>query len=259
MLYNIFFGFYENIVNRIQNTIDNYFKSKPEESLVEKNYFLLIEHISFFTLGITFFWNESWLWDITQVWKSELSYYVFIYYYLYISRYVVQIKMLTGTEKDYKSSLIHHISTISLLVLSFLRIHRIGTIIALSHDISDIFLLSSKIFHKKYEIYKKRYMNYFSYFLFTFFVITFFSVRIVLNIKIINHIIKSDIIIRKDFYDYYMNSFMFLDGGMATMLLFLNLFLQIFWQYMIVIFIYKLIIGGDPKDEKDENYKVKEN
>jgi hypothetical protein len=256
MLYNIFFGFYENIVNRIQNTIDNYFKNKPEESLVEKNYFLLIEHIFFSILGVNFFWNEYWLWDITQMWKSELSYYIFIYYYLYISRYVVQIKMLTGTEKDYKSSLIHHISTISLLAFSFLNYHRIGIIIGIVHDISDIFLLFSKNFHKTYEVNKKGYLNILSYIFFFLFSVIFFFTRIIINSKIINYIFQEEIFKYKRISEFYNNSLIFksIDAFICVIFLLLNLGLQIFWQLMIIKFSYNLILGNTPKDEKDNTY-----
>ena len=42
-----------------------------------------------------------------------------VYYLFYTIRYYVQIKFLTGDEKDYQSMMTHHISTVLLLTLSF--------------------------------------------------------------------------------------------------------------------------------------------
>ena len=252
MLYNFFFGFYENVVNKVKNTINNYFVDKPQKSLVENNYFLLLEHVSFFTTGILFFYHENWLWDITQIWTSNLNVYIFIYYYLYITRYVVKAKMLTGGEKDYKSALVHHISTILLLVFSFWRNHRIGIMIGIIHDISDIFLLKAKIFLKYYETFHKEYMKLSSYLFLSFFAISFFFTRIILNSYFILYMLSVEYYPRSSVLDFYHNSIYFkeLDSFLCFSLLFLNLAIQMFYQIMIIKFIYKLVIGGNPEDEK---------
>lgn len=116
------FGIYENITTIVKDKIKQYFEDKPQKSLVEDKCFLLLEYFVFFTGGMYLFYDESWLWDITQMWGRNLNLTIMVYYYLYIARYAVQIKMLSGREKDYKSSLIHHISTISLLTVSFFEI-----------------------------------------------------------------------------------------------------------------------------------------
>ena len=257
MIYNLLFGIYENIVNKVKNKINTYFEDKPQRSLVEEKCFLLTEHVSFFIGGFYLFYGEHWLWDITQMWVSSLNLSIIMYYYLYIARYVVQIKMLSDKEKDYNTSLVHHISTISLLVVSFYRYHRIGIIIGIIHDISDIFLLSAKIFHNSYEVCKKEYMNLMSNVFFSIFIVSFVVTRIFLNGYIIKYIIETEISPRDSLLDFYNSSELGIDGHISFNLLFINLSLQIFWQVMICKFIYKLIIGEPTEDEKGNTYHHK--
>ena len=245
MIYNLLFGFYENITNIYQNTIKKYFENKPQKSLVENNFFLLTEHFSFFSLGLYFFYNENWLWDIEKIWKSNLNFYIFIYYYLYITRYIVKTKMLTGKEKEYNSALTHHISTVSLLSFSFWRFHRIGIMIGIIHDISDLFLLNAKIFLKYYETFHEKYMKLSSYLFLFLFTISFFFTRIILNSYIISYVYKT----------MYISSYIFdIDLVLCFSLLFLNLGIQLFYQIMIIKFLFKLFTGGNPVDEKNIPY-----
>tara|TARA_A100001015_G_scaffold320049_1_gene445038 strand:- start:2082 stop:2606 length:525 start_codon:yes stop_codon:yes gene_type:complete len=162
--------FYYNTVISIKSKIRDYFHNKPEKDLVENNIFLLGEHILFTSLGFFFFENETWLWDIGMMWEHKLDLSITIYYFLYTARYFVQIQLMTGEEKDYQSLMTHHISTVLLLTLSFLHYHRIGIIIALSHDIGDLFFLPAKLFHKFYETRKINFFNTLSYIYFIIFV-----------------------------------------------------------------------------------------
>ena len=240
-------NFYQNLVKDIKIKIINYFENKPEKGLIENNIFLLGEHIVFSVLGALFFVREEWLYDITMMWEHHLDSSIIIYYLLYTVRYIAQIQLLTGKEKDYQSMMSHHISTILLLTLSFVHYHRIGVIIAFSHDIGDIFLLPAKICHKIYETRKIEILNTLSYIIFCLYFIVFFLTRIYLNSKIIYHIINTV------FYPKG-NQEVYSEGYILIFLLFVNLGLQIFWQIMICKFSYNLAIGEKPKDEKGNEY-----
>ena len=165
---------------------------------------------------------------------------------------------MTGREKDYQSMMTHHISTVLLLTISFIHYHRIGVMIALSHDLADLMFLPAKLCHKFYETRKIKILNILSYIHFVLFFIIFFSTRIVLNSKIILHIID------RVFYPtgvlQIYNPKIYYEGYILFLLLLVNLAIQIFWQIMIVKFAFNLAVGGKPKDEKgNEYFKDKKN
>ena len=246
-MYSLFFGLYDSCVKTIKNKINDYFISKPETGLVENNLFLLLEHTSFLVLGLALFWNESWLFDITQIWESNIDYKVIIYYYFYTTRYIVQTKMLSRKDKGFITYFIHHITTILLLIFSFQKFNRIGIIIGINHDVADIPLLTAKILHKTYESRDIEIYNYLSKLCFILFIPVFFITRIYLNSDIIYYLTYSKHrVLSKGFYDFYI----------CYNLLYLNLILQIFWQIVIVKFAYNMFFGLDAIDEKDGSYMM---
>ena len=240
-----FIDYYHNTIYRIKNSIINYFKNKPEKGLVENNILLLGEHIFFTSLGSLLFGGEKWFYDITMMWEYGLNLSIILYYFLYTTRYIVQIQLMTGEEKDYKSMMTHHISTILLLTLSLFHYHRIGVIIALSHDLGDLLFLPAKLCHKFYETRRIKLLNTLSYIYFFAFFIIFFCTRIALNSKIIYYISYS---LQDPNLKIYFESYP------LFFLLFVNLGIQIFWQIMIIKFAYNLALRGNPKDEKGNEY-----
>lgn len=244
MLLNVF-NYYKKIVINVKNIINDYFLNKPEKGLVENNIVLLGEHIIFSSLGVILFSKTEWFYDITMMWEYGLNLSIILYYFLYTTRYIVQIQLMTGEEKDYKSMMMHHISTVLLLTLSFVHYHRIGIIIAISHDLTDLFFLPAKLCHKFYETRGIKLLNILSYIYFFCFFIIFFCTRIALNSKIIYYISYS----LQD-----PNLKIYFEGYLLFFLLFVNLGIQIFWQIMIIKFAYNLALGEKPKDEKGNEY-----
>ena len=248
MFYNFFCGFYHYGAKKLKN----YFSSFIEEESVVDKCFLLTEHTLFFTGGLLTFYDQNWLWDITQMWVSDLTYPICIYYYLYIVRYFVQIEMLKVEQKDYQTMMSHHFMTILLLGLSFRQYHRIGTIIALSHDLTDIPLLGAKLLHyynlkqESKSIDKIIYSNFFV------FCVLFFLTRIKLNYKIINHVVN-----HTQFSYIYTNNIP-IDLTLMILLLHVNLLLQCGWQIKIIKFVNNLIFSSNPVDEKGHIYFKKE-
>jgi hypothetical protein len=246
-MFNPFFflDYYKTIVINVKQLIGDYFLNKPERGLVENNMFLLGEHIIFSSLGVILFSKTEWIYDITMMWDYGLNPSIILYYFLYTIRYIAQIQMMTGKEKDYNSMMTHHISTVLLLSLSFIHYHRIGIIIAISHDLSDLLFLPAKLCHKFYETRGIKLLNTLSYIYFFAFFIIFFSTRIALNSKIICYIFYS----LKDY-----NLKVYFEGYPLFFLLLVNLGIQFFWQIMIIKFAYNLILGEKPKDEKGNEY-----
>lgn len=249
------YNFYKSTVEFVKDEINYFLSDKPEKGLIENNLFLWFEHVFFSFLGYFLFKEEVWFHDITLMWGGNLNFSISVYYILYTMRYIVQLVTMTGKEKDYKSMLLHHISTILLLVFSFVHYHRIGVIIAFSHDMVDLFFLPAKMFHKSYEVRDIKILNLLSHIFFSIFFVIFFTTRIYLNSKIILNMVDMD------FYDmetmvffpmksnYFYNELSFL-----LFLLFVNLGIQIYWQLLIIKFAYNLVLGKKPKDEKGNEY-----
>ena len=253
MIYNLLFGFYEKTTNFIKEKIDEYFSTTPEKGMVEKNIFLLGEHLFFLLFGLGLFGREDWLYDISMMWDSQLSFSVCLYYYLYITRYVVQTKQLAGTDKEYYTYLAHHISTVTLLSLSFLRQSRIGIIIAILHEYADLFLLPGKICHRFYETRDLEILNTASYLLFLLFVPVYFYTRIYQNSNIVYYLRSSEILTNftNDSVKTFQNH---PDVIICTYFLHLNIAIQMVWQVMIVKFLYCITTGVDAIDDKDITY-----
>ena len=253
MIYNLLFGFYEKTTDFIKEKINDYFSTTPEKGMVEKNVFLFGEHLFFLLFGLGLFGQEDWLYDISMMWDSQLSFSVCLYYYLYIARYVVQTKQLEGGHKEYYTYLAHHISTITLLSLSFFSHSRIGIIIAILHEYADLFLLPGKICHRFYETRDLEILNTASYLFFTLFVPVYFYTRIYQNGCIVYYLRNSEIFINftKDSITTFQNH---IDLITCFFFLHLNLVIQMIWQVMIVKFVYSISSGNPAIDEKDNSY-----
>lgn len=253
------YNYYRNTVEFIKDEINYFLSDKPEKGLIESNLFLWTEHVFFSCLGYFLFRNDDWFYDITSMWGENLNLKIGFYYTLYTTRYIVQSVMMTGKEKDYKSMMLHHISTILLLTVSFVHYHRIGVIIAFSHDMVDLFFLPAKMFHKSYEVRKIEILNIASYIFFSIFFCIFFATRTLLNSKIILHIIDKQVYTGGQLILFSENERNFyIEGYFLFGLLFVNLGIQIYWQILVIKFAYNLAIGEKPKDEKGNEYFKKE-
>jgi len=247
MVYQIF----ESIVNYVKGTIHSTFSMTPYKDKIEKPLYLVIEHTTFFLGGYLTFWNRDWLYDLSMMWDYSFEWSVYIYYYLYFIRYIVQIKHMERNYKDYKILLTHHIMTMMLLVISCFRFTRIGVIIALSHGISDIFLNFAKIMSKIYESTNDKRHNMLSNVLLSFFAVSWTPTRIILNYNILSEIYThKNMSINVFMYDCW------IDEKIAVLLLMINFSLQVFWQILIIKFVYNIFIGSPPEDENGVKYKV---
>ena len=253
MIYNLLFGFYEKTTNFIKEKIDDYFSTTLEKGLVEKNIFLFGEHLFFLLFGFGLFGQEDWLYDITMMWDSQISFSVCLYYYLYITRYVVQTKQLQSNCKEYYTYLAHHVSTITLLSLSFFRHSRIGIIIAILHEYGDLVLLPAKISHRFYETRDLQILNTASYLLFLLFVAVYFYTRIYQNGYIV-YFIRNSEIFTKFTIDGVVTLQEHPDVIICAYFLHLNIAIQMVWQVMIIKFLYSILSGTPAIDEKDNSY-----
>ena len=252
MIYDFFCGVYEKGVNYVKKTINNYYTGTDYSGYVEKNIFSALDHGFFFALGSYLFYDKSWLYDLSMIWDSSNSFSSYIYYYLYITRYLVKMKQLDKKEKDYNIFFTHHLMTLVLLGVSFFRFMKIGIIIALSHDLADIFLGSAKAANKIYEISKNYYCYIITNICLVFFLISWIFTRIVLNYNILEYLIINKGISLNHFF-----TGLYIDEQISFLLLLVNFGLQLYWQVIIINFIHNIFIGKKPKDEKGITYTIK--
>ncbi len=245
------YRFLESAVTFVKDTIVSTFSSTPYEGKIEKQLYLGLEHSLFFVGGYLTFWDRDWLYDLSMMWEYQFDPAVYIYYFLYSVRYIIQIEHLDRTEKDHNIFLIHHLMTLGLLAASCYRYTRIGVIIALSHDLADIFLNFAKVMNKVYGISKRKIHLIVSNVFLISFLISWVPTRIILNFNILQEIhIHKKLTLNIFLYDCW------IDEQISFLLLYLNFSLQLFWQALIVRFAYNILTSAPGEDEKGEKYKT---
>ncbi len=152
------------------------------------------------------------------------------------------------TRSDATEMILHHLTTILLIIFSYLTNYtRVGASILLLHDSADIFLESAKLFtymsktKSFYSVIAKSMMDI----LFACFAIIFFVTRLVLYPR---YILYSVIVEAPTFFDTnWIGYYVF-----ASLLMILQL-LHIFWFSTIATMIYKLVTSGIEKDERSDD------
>uniref|UniRef100_A0A4W5JJ82 Ceramide synthase 3a n=1 Tax=Hucho hucho TaxID=62062 RepID=A0A4W5JJ82_9TELE len=134
-------------------------------------------------------------------------------------------------RKDFKEQIIHHLATLTLLSFSWcVNYIRIGTLVMLIHDASDILLESAKLFnYAKWE----RTCNS----LFVVFAIVFMVTRLIIfPFWLIHCTWVYPTLQYPPFFGYYF----------FNVMLVVLLFLHIFWAYLILRMVKKFLFGKKP-------------
>jgi ceramide synthetase len=142
--------------------------------------------------------------------------------------------------------MLHHIATISLIGLSYLTsFTRIGATIFLTHDIADIFLESAKCINYTARTQGRKHLSIYCDILFGIFAISFFITRLILypRYMVWSLVYEAPLKLGGYWLGYY---------AFAGLLILLQI-LHIFWFYLIVRMIYKLITTGIDKDVRSDD------
>jgi hypothetical protein len=115
-------------------------------------------YIIFTSLAFLVSYKEVWFYDTRYLWLGcthfppcnlYVNHKVLLFYCVQTGFYLQAIHFLAFLEvrrKDWLESMIHHIVTVGLLVYSYyVNFTRVGILIMLLHDISDIFLEAAKL------------------------------------------------------------------------------------------------------------------
>ena len=152
-------------------------------------------------------------------------------------------------RSDAAEMMVHHLTTIALISLSYLtNFTRVGTSILFLHDSADIFLESAKIFNyiSKADGNMRVWAKYMTDVVFATFAVTFFVTRIIVYPRFI----ISSVLYEAPLYlggSDWIGFYVF-----AGLLIVLQV-LHVFWFYLIARMIYKLVTTGIEKDERSDD------
>jgi hypothetical protein len=201
--------------------------------------------------------TAPWIRDPAANWKQwpfhTISPTILLYYQIELGCYFHQLLWTNTNHSDALEMTIHHFVTIALIVISFLtNFFRVGSVILLIHDISDVFLESAKVFNYISKPLDHRWMK--SALVdpvFGIFAVTFFLTRLV---------IYPGFVLRSVFTDGYQEFKLGWVGAYIYSVLLLSLqALHIFWFYLIARMVIMLLMGtmeGDVRSEDDEAEEV---
>ncbi len=200
----------------------------------------------------------SWILDTKNHWIDwpfhPLSKMLSFYYHVQLGCYMHQLMWTEVKRSDSIEMILHHFTTILLLVISYLtNFTRIGSSILLVHDIADVFLESGKLFNYAAQNNKNRFGSVCQVICDSFFVmfaVTFFVTRLVIYPR---YIIASVLWEAPAFFGVQWSGY----WAFAILLLTLQA-LHIFWFYLIAKMVFKLVATGIEQDERSDVDDVSE-
>lgn len=195
----------------------------------------------------------SWVLDGRELcigWPEEhvASEAVLQYYYIELGAYFHQLLWTEVSRSDSVEMIAHHLITIALLVLSHAaNFNRYGSMLLILHDISDVFLESAKCFNYVSQVPRWKHFHIACDVLFGGFVITFFVCRLVLFPKVF--LVNSFAYCVHEYFGFH-----FYFAPLILSLLFLLFCLHIFWFYLTIKMIFRLLSPeGITKDERSDD------
>ncbi|XP_054620799.1 ceramide synthase 2-like isoform X1 [Dunckerocampus dactyliophorus] len=197
-----------------------------------------------FIAGLTCLVDAPWFWDLRECWRQypvqpmqRVHYWYYMlelgFYGSLLLRISVDIK-----RKDFKEQVVHHLATIFLLSFSYCANYiRIGTLVMLLHDSSDILLESAKMFN--YGSGWRKVCDT----LFVVFTVVFLLTRLVI---FPSKIIHTTLVLSMEMFQPFAGYYCF------NLLLMVLQALHVFWAGLILRMVYKFLKGKLEKDERSD-------
>jgi ceramide synthetase len=190
-----------------------------------------------------------WLLDTKQNWigwpLQPVTDAVHYYYQIELAAYLHQLMWTEVTRSDALEMIVHHCATIILVSSSYLTsFTRVGSSILLVHDISDIFLESAKVMNYTSKAKGHKWASPICDTLFILFAISFFVTRLVLFPR---YLVYSMTFEASEYMGNWPGHIVFY--GLLGVLQCLH----IFWFYLILRMVPKLLSTGIQKDERSDD------
>lgn len=212
----------------------------------------------FVGLGLVSLFNptQEWVLDTTKhwaAWPQPVKPIVMLYYHLALGCYLHQLMWTEVTRSDAVEMILHHLTTILLIMLSFLtQFTRIGASILLVHDIADVFLESAKCFNytAQNNARCKSWATPLCDILFACFAVSFFITRLIIypRFLVFSLVVEAPRMLGGLWTGYYVFA-----GLLCTLQL-----LHVFWFALISKMIYKMFTEGIKKDERSDDEEEEE-
>lgn len=193
--------------------------------------------------GVVALYDKEWFYDTREVWtgfpKQTMLESQYWYYILEMSFYgsLLFSVAFDVKRKDFKEQIIHHLATLVLLSFSWcVNYIRIGTLVMLVHDASDVLLESAKLFN--YAKWEKT-----SLAIFVVFSVVFLVTRLIIfPFWLIHCTWVYPIHHYPAFFGYYF----------FNVMLVVLLGLHVFWAYLILGMMRKFMFGTLTRDERSD-------
>ncbi|XP_030646280.1 ceramide synthase 2 [Chanos chanos] len=206
-------------------------------------------YLNAFLGGLLALYDKPWFYDLHKVWaefpKQTLLDSQYWYYMIEMSFYGSLLCSVAADvkRKDFKEQLIHHWATLTLLAFSWCANYiRIGTLVMLVHDSSDVLLESAKMFN--YAGWERTCNT-----IFVLFALTFMVTRLIIfPFWLIHCTWVYPVELFAPFFGYY-----FFNAMLIVLLL-----LHLFWAKLILRMVSKFICGNMKGDERSEEEEGEE-
>ncbi|KAK7930484.1 hypothetical protein WMY93_006879 [Mugilogobius chulae] len=197
-----------------------------------------------FVGGLLAVYDKEWFYDTKEVWtgfpKQSMLESQYWYYILEMSFYCSLLLSVAFDikRKDFREQIVHHCATLVLMSFSWcVNYIRVGTLVLLVHDASDVLLESAKLFN--YAKWEKTCQS-----LFVLFAMVFMWTRLVIFPFWLIHCTW---VYPPQHYPPFFGYYFF-----NAMLLVLQA-LHVFWAYLILRMVHKFVFGKLTKDERSDN------
>ncbi|KAM6918479.1 ceramide synthase 2-like [Xenentodon cancila] len=201
-------------------------------------------YLAAFMAGLTSLIDRPWFWDHRECWRQypvqPMERAHFWYYMLELGFYGSLLLRISVDikRKDFKEQVIHHLATMFLLSFSYCSNYiRIGTLVLLLHDSSDILLESAKMFN--YGTGWRKTCDS----LFLLFSVVFFVTRLVIFPC---KIIRTTLLLSMEMFEPFPGYYFF------NVLLMVLQVLHVFWAGLILRMVHKFLKGKLEKDERSD-------
>jgi len=168
------------------------------------------------------------------------------YYQVELGAYLHQLMWTEVSRSDSLEMIVHHLTTILLIVFSYLtNFSRFGSVILLLHDLADVFLESAKVFNYTSKAPGHHFAKHLCDVLFATFAITFFITRLVLYPRYILYTVFFE---APGIFGINWPGYWVFAGLLSTLQC-----LHVFWFYLIFRMVYRLVTTGIEKDERSDD------
>jgi len=220
-------------------------KLKLRVGKFNESFWKLIVYMTFVVLGMRAIIHEPWFSDCQQFWANyptqSHSPELLQYYWMEMAFYISSQFMLLCWEtrrSDFYAMFIHHCATNTLIMFSYYKsCLRIGSIIMLLHDVSDVFLESAKLC--KYGSRETAADLLFGGFMLSWAVLRLYYFPFV----IVQHVVKESLQHLGNVVSYYSFSAL-----LCTLVV-----LHVYWFWLILRVAVKKLVTGKVDDVREED------